>query len=234
MKFFSRSGLLLLSRYIQTIGITSLLADRFSFLKKNRKGTPLWSIFHQLILFFIDGTDPRMRYLDHLKKDPSYSGTIETDEKEMLSSHSARRFFGSITHVFSSIKHFSYFLRRSDGLPSGPKGRYNVEVTRRLRTDRKEELARLLCMQQPRQRNGRRGSICYTTIWFRDLLLLHAPVLQHPFIYGAVERRPLALCRLVVRRMVHGVPTVVPEIGEDGQFRRILWIIGIGHFDKAN
>jgi len=33
-KFSSRSGLLLLSRYIQTIGITSLLADRFSFLKK--------------------------------------------------------------------------------------------------------------------------------------------------------------------------------------------------------
>jgi len=98
-KFSSRSGLLLLSRYIQTIGITSLLAERFSFLKKNKKGTPLWSIFHQLILFFIDGTDLSMRYLDHLKKDPSYAGTIETDDKVMLSSHAAKRFFGSVSHV---------------------------------------------------------------------------------------------------------------------------------------
>lgn len=98
-KFSSRSGLLLLSRYIQSIGITSLLAERFSFLKKNGKGTPLWSIFHQLLLFFIDGTDLHMRYLDQQKKDPSYSGTIETDENVMLSSHAAKRFFGSVSHV---------------------------------------------------------------------------------------------------------------------------------------
>jgi hypothetical protein len=98
-KFSSRSGLLLLSRYIQAIGITSILADRFSFLKKGSKGTPLWSIFHQLLLFFIDGTDLSMRYLEQLKKDPSYAGTIETDEKRMLSSHSAKRFFRSVPPV---------------------------------------------------------------------------------------------------------------------------------------
>lgn len=98
-KFSSRSGLLLLSRYIQAIGITSILSDRFSFLKKSSKGTPLWSIFHQLLLFFIDGTDLHMRYLDQLKKDPSYAGTIETQEEKLLSSHSAKRFFRSISHV---------------------------------------------------------------------------------------------------------------------------------------
>jgi hypothetical protein len=98
-KFSSRSGLRLLSRYIQAIGITSILSDRFSFLKKSSKGTPLWSIFHQLLLFFIDGTDLHMRYLDQLKKDPSYAGTIETEEEKLLSSHSAKRFFSSVYHL---------------------------------------------------------------------------------------------------------------------------------------
>jgi hypothetical protein len=40
-----------------------------------------------------------MRYLDQLKKDPSYAGTIETDGKRMLSSHSAKRFFRSVSHL---------------------------------------------------------------------------------------------------------------------------------------
>ena len=52
-----------------------------------------------LILFLIDGTDLRMRYLDHLKVDSSYARTIETDEGVMLSSSSARRFFASVSHV---------------------------------------------------------------------------------------------------------------------------------------
>src|SRR6056297_751625 len=105
-KFSSLSCLLLISLYIHTIGITSLF-DRFSFLKKNKKGTPLWSILHQLILFFIDGTDLRMRYLDHLKKNPSYSGIIETDERVMLSSHSAKRFFSDRSLMFG----YGYFVK---------------------------------------------------------------------------------------------------------------------------
>lgn len=98
-KFSSRSGLLLLSRYIQSIGITSLLARRFSFLKKSKKGTSLWSIFHQLLLFFIDGTNLHMSHLDVVKKDPGYAKSIETDQESMLSSHAAKRFFRSISQV---------------------------------------------------------------------------------------------------------------------------------------
>jgi len=71
---------LLLYRYIQAIGIISILADRFSSLKKSSKGTPLRSVFHLLLLFFI-------------------AGTIVTEEEQLLSSHSAKRFFRAVSHV---------------------------------------------------------------------------------------------------------------------------------------
>jgi len=95
----SRAGLALVSRYIQNIGIIKLLADRFSFVKKSKKGTGLQSIFHQLLCFFLDGTSFSLTRFDQLKKDTGYAGSIETTETEMLSSHAVKRFFRSISDV---------------------------------------------------------------------------------------------------------------------------------------
>jgi len=60
-KFSSRAGPAPVSRYLEATKITGVLAGRFSFLKKNAKGTPLKSVFHQPICFFFDGTDLHMR-----------------------------------------------------------------------------------------------------------------------------------------------------------------------------
>ncbi|ORC27002.1 hypothetical protein B4O97_19065 [Marispirochaeta aestuarii] len=97
--FSGRAGLAPVSRYLDATGITGILAKRFSFLKKNAKGTPLRSIFHQIICYFFDGTDLHLTRFDHLKKDAGYAGVIETTSDEMISSHSAKRFFGSLSIV---------------------------------------------------------------------------------------------------------------------------------------
>ncbi|MFP4383608.1 MAG: hypothetical protein ACLFSE_06140 [Spirochaetia bacterium] len=47
-QFSSRAGLAPVSRYLDAIGITGILASRFSFPKKNAKGTSLKSFFTRL------------------------------------------------------------------------------------------------------------------------------------------------------------------------------------------
>jgi len=98
-KLSSRAGLATVSRYLEATTITSILAGRFSFLKKNAKGASLKSVFHQLICFFFDGTGLHMSRFDHLKQDAGYAGVIETVEEDMISSHTAKRFFRSISNV---------------------------------------------------------------------------------------------------------------------------------------
>jgi len=98
-QFSGRAGLTPVSRYLDTVGITEILAKRFTFLKKNAKGTALNSIFHQIICYFFDGTDLHMSRFDHLKRDIGYAGVIETEAMEMISSHTAKRFFRSISDV---------------------------------------------------------------------------------------------------------------------------------------
>jgi len=98
-QFSGRAGLAPVSRYLDAVGITGILAKRFTFLKKNAKGTALNSIFHQIICYFFDGTDLHMSRFDHLKRDTGYAGVIETEAVEMISSHTAKRFFRSISDV---------------------------------------------------------------------------------------------------------------------------------------
>jgi hypothetical protein len=87
------------SRYLDSVGITTLLAEKFSFLKKNGKGTTVKSFFHQLICFFFDGTDFPMSRYNHLKEDGGYAGVIETPQHQMPSSHSVKRIFSSMSVV---------------------------------------------------------------------------------------------------------------------------------------
>lgn len=53
----SRAGLAAVSRYIRKVGAARMLAEQFSFLKKNKKGLSLAAFFHQVICFFFDGTN---------------------------------------------------------------------------------------------------------------------------------------------------------------------------------
>ncbi len=88
-QFSGRAGLAPVSRYLDAVGITEILAKRFTFLKKNAKGSALKSIFHQIICYFFDGTVLHMSRFDHLKRDTGYAGVIETEAEEMISSHTA-------------------------------------------------------------------------------------------------------------------------------------------------
>ncbi|MFW5807159.1 MAG: IS1380 family transposase [Spirochaetota bacterium] len=98
-KLTGRAGLALVSRYLAAAGATALLAQQLSFLRKSRKGLALESIFHQILCFFVDGTDLHLTRFDRLRDDPGYAGTIETAEDRMVSSHAVKRFFRSITIV---------------------------------------------------------------------------------------------------------------------------------------
>lgn len=102
-KLTGRAGLTLVSRYLEATGVTNMLSKLFFFLRKNRKGFPLKSIFHQILCFFIDGTDFHLTHFDRLRNDPGYAGTIETADSRMVSSHVVKRFFRSISIVRVSL-----------------------------------------------------------------------------------------------------------------------------------
>jgi hypothetical protein len=105
-----RAGLALISKYLQAIGIAEFLAATFQFLKKSSKGTPLVSMFHQLLCFFIDGTGTRLVRFDELKRDEGYAATIETQQRRMVSSHAVKRLVGSVSIV--RVWMFRKVLRR--------------------------------------------------------------------------------------------------------------------------
>ena len=88
-----RGGMALFSRYIDSIGILSLLLDKFSFLRKSSKGLSISSLFKQIFCWFIDKTSRHLCYFDSLKKDEGYASAIETDTTKMASSHQIKRFF---------------------------------------------------------------------------------------------------------------------------------------------
>jgi hypothetical protein len=94
-----RAGLALISKYLKAVGIEKILSGLFSFLKRSSKGTPLVSIFHQLLCFFFDGTSLRLVRFDQLKRDDGYAASIETVQDQLLSSHAVKRFFQNISIV---------------------------------------------------------------------------------------------------------------------------------------
>jgi len=90
-----RGGLSLFVRYMDQIEIfPKLLLPRFMGLRKNKKGTSVYSMLKQLFCFFMDGSSRHLSYFDQLKKDEGYAGAIETDPKDMASSHAVKRFIG--------------------------------------------------------------------------------------------------------------------------------------------
>lgn len=94
-----RGGLAFIVAFLDKIGIIEVLTQKFSFLKKNKKGSPLSTIFKQIICFFFDGTSYNMTRFDHLKKDPAHNALLGVKQKHLSSSHSIKRFFQAFTPI---------------------------------------------------------------------------------------------------------------------------------------
>ena len=93
----SRGGLSLLVRYIEGLGVLTLMRGVFGRVRKNGKGRDVGEIFKQLICYFADGTSPHLVWFDSLRKDPGYAAVIESRFEHLLSSHSVKRFFKALS-----------------------------------------------------------------------------------------------------------------------------------------
>jgi hypothetical protein len=75
-----------------------------------------------MFCFMMDGTSRHLVYFDHLKNDVGYAGTIETDMKEMASSHTIKRFFKRFSFVrvylFRRLLHNLFIWRLKIAQPS--------------------------------------------------------------------------------------------------------------------
>lgn len=108
-----RAGLALVSRYLRATGISEVLAERFSFVKKSGKGAAPAAMFHQILCFLFDGTDLHLTRFDRLRQDEGYAGAIETAPRHLISSHAVKRFFAGISLV--RVWLFRHVLRRMFG-----------------------------------------------------------------------------------------------------------------------
>ena len=88
-----RGGLALFVRYLTNIQLLPLLNESFGSLRKNAKGLSVTKLFLQIFCFFFDGTSRHLSHFDLLAQDQGYAATIETEMKEMASSHTIKRFF---------------------------------------------------------------------------------------------------------------------------------------------
>ena len=88
-----RAGLSLFVAYLRGIEISYWFDRWFGPIRKSHKGLAIAELFKQVLCFFVDGTCRRLTYFDKLSRDSGYAGSIETDQKEMASSHQVKRFF---------------------------------------------------------------------------------------------------------------------------------------------
>lgn len=106
----SRGGLSLFGRYIEGIGIRSILGKWFGPMRKNGKGQRVENIIKQVLCFFMDGTSRHLVYFDQLKKDTGYAEALEMAPEELVSSHAVKRFFTAFSG--QRIWLFRQLLRR--------------------------------------------------------------------------------------------------------------------------
>jgi hypothetical protein len=67
----SRAGLAPLSEFVRKCGVPDTLA-RLCPIKKTAKGISDASLYHQILVNFMDGTSRSLIHFDHLRADPSY------------------------------------------------------------------------------------------------------------------------------------------------------------------
>jgi len=94
----SRGGLNLFCKYIDKIGIITILSGTLSSIKKNKKGFKIYEMIKQIICFLVDGTSRNISYFNILKQDKGYAGTIELSQKMLYSSFSVFRFFDKFNY----------------------------------------------------------------------------------------------------------------------------------------
>lgn len=92
----SRAGLSLFAHYLDRLGISWLTERWIGPVRKSAKGLPGAECLRQILLFFVDGTSRHLVHFDELKSDEGYAATIERRRKDLLSSHSVKRFYGAI------------------------------------------------------------------------------------------------------------------------------------------
>jgi len=95
----SRGGLSLFVRYLDAIGIMSIITRLFGSIRKNRKGNGIEEIFKQLLCNFVDGTSRHLVQFDRIKEDAGYAGVIESTTATLMSSHVVKRFFTAFSWV---------------------------------------------------------------------------------------------------------------------------------------
>ena len=88
-----RGGLALFVRYLANIHVLPLLNESFGNLRKSAKGLSVTKLFMQIFCFLFDGTSRHISHFDLLAQDQGYAAILETDRKEMASSHTIKRFF---------------------------------------------------------------------------------------------------------------------------------------------
>lgn len=94
-----RGGLAFFVAYLQGLGVLGRLEWLFGGMRKSGKGIEISELFKQLFCFMMDGTSRHMVHFDHLKRDEGYAGAIETDVRDMASSHAVKRFLYGFSWV---------------------------------------------------------------------------------------------------------------------------------------
>jgi len=103
-KISARGGLPLFLRYIERIGLYTLISGNvLSLVTKNGKGLQLQGFLKQIFAFFIDGTNMAITGFDQLKNDEGYAALLESKTCEMASSHQIKRFFAKTSIITSLI-----------------------------------------------------------------------------------------------------------------------------------
>ena len=98
-----RGGLALFVRYLTNINILPLLNESFGNLRKSAKGLSVTKLFLQIFCFLFDGTSRHISHFDILAQDKGYAATIETNMKDMASSHTIKRFFSLFAWCHSGL-----------------------------------------------------------------------------------------------------------------------------------
>lgn len=106
----SRAGLALFVQYLQGIQLMPIIEGMFGSMRKSRKGIGVTSLFVQVLCFLMDGTSRHLCWFDHLKDDESYAALLSTNEEDLASSHSVKRFFGGFSFV--RVYLFRHLLQR--------------------------------------------------------------------------------------------------------------------------
>lgn len=103
-KISARGGLSLFLRYIDKIGLYSLISGFIiSLLTQGNKGLQLKQFLKQIFAFFMDGTNLAISNFDQLKQDEGYAALLENKPVEMASSHQIKRYFAKLSVVSNFI-----------------------------------------------------------------------------------------------------------------------------------